>query len=412
MNQGSINLQKNLILYPWYQAASGFLPWLPVFFLFFFQHMALTQALKLSAVYYFSVFLLEIPSGYFSDKYGRRLTLILASGCAIVAYLMFIFGSSFAIFAVAQFMLAGFFSFKSGSDNSLLFDTLQALHRESEYAEREANATRYSMLALAGAAFAGGVTGLVSLTIPYVLSLAGALASLYFCWQFHEPPRAQSAAAFLEQLGICFSSLKNPVPLWLFVFFVLAYSLQHVPAEFNQPYIKLLQQDWFLNSDLSALISGCMVAISMLGGAWGASISMRMLQRLGTIKLLLAGLSLMVCIIAAMAVVLHPLVLLFVLMRNFPMAFSEAPMLAAIAPHIKSSYRATYLSLQSLAGRLGFALLLLSVAKVVDGGKAGILNWPQLQQVLVACLILAICGFTALVVLHALRQRPDNGTIT
>ena len=56
-------------------------------------------------------------------------------------------------------MLAGFFSFKSGSDNSLLYDTLQALGRESEYASREANATRVSMLALALSAFIGGVSG-------------------------------------------------------------------------------------------------------------------------------------------------------------------------------------------------------------------------------------------------------------
>lgn len=398
MSLGENNLLKNLSLYPLYQAASGFLPWLPVFFLFFFQHMALAQALTLSAVYYLSVFILEVPSGYFSDKYGRRLTLILASGFAIVAYLMFILASSFTVFAVAQFLLAGFFSFKSGSDNSLLYDTLQALEREAEYAEREANATRYSMLALAAAAFAGGVTGLLSLTIPYVLSLAGALATLYFCSQFTEPPRAQSAAPFMQQLGVCIGSLKNPVLLWLFVFFVLAYSLQHVPAEFNQPYVKLLQQDWFSSNDLSALLSGSMVAISMLGGAWGASISIRLLQRLGTGKLLLAGLAVMVLIITAMAAVLHPLVLLFVLLRNFPMAFSEAPMLAAIAPHIGSSYRATYLSLQSLAGRAGFAFLLLSAAKMVDSGAETALNWSQLQCVLMICLILAIGGFAALVV--------------
>ena len=171
----------------------------------------------------------------------------------------------------------------------------------------------------------------------------------------------RDAAPFLQQLGICLRSLKNPGLFWLFAFFVLAFSLQHVPAEFNQPYIKLLQQGLFEGGDFSALISGCMVAISMLGGALGASISMGLLKRMGVQNLLLAGLGIMMLIIGGMAAFLSPLILLLVLLRNFPMAFSEAPLLAAVAPHIDSSYRATYLSMQSLVGRLGFGLFLLSV---------------------------------------------------
>lgn len=404
-------LQRNLALYPWYQAASGFLPWLPVFFLFFFQHLSLTQFFKLSAVYYVSVFLLEVPSGYFSDTFGRRITLLIASAFAITAYLIFIFASSFLPFALAQFALAGFFSFKSGSDNSLLYDSLQTLGRQSEYAVREANATRFSMLALAFAAFTGGVSGLVNLTIPYALSLLGAVATLVLVLQFSEPPRAEKAAPLLKQLGKCLASLKHPALLWLFAFFVIAFSLQHVPAEFNQPYIKLLQKDWFSESDISPLISGCMVAISMLGGAWGATISMRLLERMGVQKLLLTGLAMMVLIIAGMSVLLHPLMLALVLLRNFPMAFSEAPLLAAVAPHINSSFRATYLSLQSLAGRLGFALILFTLSTALDSGSdPALMTWPQLQKALLFCLLLAVCSFAVLLVfVKAGAQKPASG---
>ena len=404
-------LQRNLTLYPWYQAASGFLPWLPVFFLFFFQYLSLPQFLKLSAVYYFSVFILEIPSGYLSDSFGRRITLLIASTFAIVAYFIFIFANSFWLFAIAQFSLAGFFSFKSGSDNSLLYDSLQALELESEYAQREANATRFSMLALAVSAFAGGVSGLFNLVIPYVLSLIGAFATLYFVVQFCEPPRLEKAAPFLQQLRKCLVSLANPSLLWLFAFFVVAYSLQHVPAEFNQPYIKLLQKNWFTESDTSSLVSGVMVAISMLGGAWGAAISIRLLKRIGVQKLLLSSLAIMLLIVAGMAAVLHPAVLFLVLLRNFPMALSEAPLLAAIAPHLNSSYRATYLSLQSLAGRLGFALILLTLSGAVGSGvETELMTWPQLRHGLFFCLLFAVISFTVLLVFQQFRKKkPETG---
>ena len=97
-----------------------------------------------------------------------------------------------------------------------------------------------------------------------------------------------------------------------------------------------------------------------------------------------------------MAVVLHPAVLLLVLLRNFPMALSEAPMLSVIAPLIESSYRATYLSLQSLAGRLGFAILLFSLSGLVDNGQEQTMQWPDLQLVLLISVAVAAIGFTLL----------------
>ena len=187
--------------------------------------------------------------------------------------------------------------------------------------------------------------------------------------------------------------------MWLFAFFVLAFSLQHVPAEFNQPYIKLLQHGLFNAQNFSALISGCMVAISMLGGALGASISMRLLERMGVQKLLLAGLAIMMLIISGMATFLTPFVLLLVLLRNFPMAFSEAPLLAAVAPHIDSSFRATYLSMQSLAGRLGFALLLVSIARIIDTGAGqSDVSWPHLQLALLVSLVVGVAGIAILLI--------------
>jgi len=400
------DLELNLRLYPWYQATTGFLPWLPVFFLFFFQSVSLSSAIQLGAVYYFSVFLIEVPSGYFSDRFGRRLTLILSASFGILAYLIFIKSNSFTGYAIAQFMLAAKFSFKSGSDNSLLFDTLSALDKTSEYAAREANATRYSMLALAIAALLGGLTGIVDLIIPYYLSVLGAVAALAVSFKFSEPPADNKAEPFLQQLGICFERLKRPQLLWLFGFFVFAYSLSHVPAEFNQPYVKLLQFSLFINNDSSSLISGVMVAISMIGGALGATTSIALQKRFGVRALMLCGLTLMVIIIIGMASVLHSAVLLLVLFRNFPMALCEAPMLAAIAPHIQSHYRATYLSLQSLAGRLSISILLISLSSVLGTTEnSGQLSWSDLQA---ALLISAGIGLFCLVLLTVYRAMLND----
>ena len=395
------SLQTNLKIYPWYQATCGFLPWLAVFFLFFYERVSLVEALQLSAIYYFSVFVLEIPSGYFSDRFGRALTLKISAIFGIIAYIIFIAASNFGTLALGQLLLAGFFSFKSGSDNSLLYDSLKELGLDDSYAERESRALKFSMFSYAAAALVGGVSGLIDLRIPYVLSLLAAISTFVCCLRFLEPERTPSQSGFFKHLGSCLARLKDSQLLWLFAFFVLAYSVQHVVAEFNQPYVKMLQAVWFGANDKSALVSGVMVAISMLGGAIGANYSLRLMQRFGTRKLLLGGLMIIATTIAMMALLLHPLVLVFVLFRNFPMALSEGPMLAAIAPRISSTYRATYLSLQSLAGRLFFSVLLYTLSAGLNSGNQELASdWSSLQQALIVSAVIALFGTVTLMLLR------------
>jgi MFS family permease len=40
----------------------------------------MSRVLRLEAIYYIAVVILEVPSGYFSDRFGRRQTLLIACG--------------------------------------------------------------------------------------------------------------------------------------------------------------------------------------------------------------------------------------------------------------------------------------------------------------------------------------------
>lgn len=40
----------------------------------------MSRVLRLEAIYYIAVVFLEVPSGYFSDRFGRRQTLLIACG--------------------------------------------------------------------------------------------------------------------------------------------------------------------------------------------------------------------------------------------------------------------------------------------------------------------------------------------
>jgi MFS family permease len=112
------DLQLNVRLYPWFRAASSGHAWITVFFLYMSQSLPLEQVIELSAVYYLSVFVLEVPSGYFSDRIGRRSTLLIAAGALIGSYSCFIVGAGFWWFAAGQFLLAAGIAMQSGTDTA------------------------------------------------------------------------------------------------------------------------------------------------------------------------------------------------------------------------------------------------------------------------------------------------------
>ena len=410
------DLQLNLRLYPWFRAASDGHAWIAVFFLYMSQSLPLDQVIELSAVYYLSVFVLEVPSGYFSDRIGRRSTLLIAATALIVAYSCFLVGGEFAWFAAGQFFLAAGIAMQSGTDTAFHYDSLKALGRDNEYAHREAHAEQWGLIMLAVATFSGGALGLIDLRLAYVFSLVSAVSMAILVWRFAEPMHAEESAELPPGFGAvlmsCFARLRDPLLGWIFAVVIVLYALAHFVFEFYQPYITLLEASTFASPEYAPLLSGIIISISMFGGALGARASIPWQSRLGLVGVLAVAMFIQLGIVAAMAVAISPLVLTLVFARNFPMALVHAPVRAAIAPRISRQQRATYLSLQGLSERLVFALLLLGLASGLEPGAA--VDEPSLRGILTSTLWLGCVAAMLLFmlsgpILRLLRHEGESG---
>ena len=296
-------------------------------------------------------------------------------------------------------MAAGI-AFRSGSDSALLYDSLRILGREQEYANRESMAQKWSMSALAGSCLVGGILGVVDLRLPYIIALVAAVAGVVFSVKLAEPAAEEGAltAGFLKQMQDTIKHFTHPLLGWVLGFFIVGYSLEHVPYEFYQPYVKLLGQSTFTSwlSERSApIVSGVVLGVSMFGGAIGAMVSQQLIDRIGLRNLLLTSILVQVGIVLGLSLVLHPLMLMLVMLRNFSMSMAHGPMLGAIAPHVPSAQRATLLSMLSLSGRAAFSAVLVTLSLLVVGKDA--LNWEALSRVLGSS---ALVGFVALLALH------------
>ena len=222
--------------------------------------------------------------------------------------------------------------------------------------------------------------------------LLGAIAMGVLVWRFTEPALSPTQSdrppGFLSALHGCVSRLRDPVLGWIFLTMIVLYAMSHTVFEFYQPYISLLDIRFFDTETYASLISGIVIACSMIGGALGAMVSVEWQAKLGLVGLLAVAMVIQLGIVAGMALLVHSSVLVLIFTRNFPMSLVHAPVNAAIAPRIGSGQRATYLSMQSLSERLVFALLLLLLSMGVEPGKP--VSEPALGVILTQTLYIGI----------------------
>ncbi len=111
-----------------------------------------------------------------------------------------------------------------------------------------------------------------------------------------------------------------------------------------------------------------------------------------------------------MALAVHPLVALLAVGRNAGLVVTEVLVHAEVAPRVPQGQRATYLSLQGLAGRLAFSGLLLVLSTFA--GAAGATDPTAVRSSLAGCFVVGALSVCALLAtrraLQPLRPAGDD----
>ena len=192
---------RNVRLYPWFVFCRSLFFWQAVWFLFFQSKLTPAEAILLYAVYDISTMIFEVPSGYMSDRLGRKLTLILSAGLGAFCCFFFIFGTDFLAFALGNLMLGASMALASGTESALLFETLKAAGRENEIEDQEIRAWRFSFSAAAISALGGGLMAYGDyLSVFYATMLAQACA-LIVVFFIKPPAPAVSAGSNNKRSG-------------------------------------------------------------------------------------------------------------------------------------------------------------------------------------------------------------------
>ena len=103
---------------------TGFMVVVPVFVpLLQGYGLSMSQVLQTQALFALTIALLEVPSGYIADLWGRRNAILVGSGLNALGFFSLLWADSFVDFLVYEFILGVGFSLISGADLALLYDT-------------------------------------------------------------------------------------------------------------------------------------------------------------------------------------------------------------------------------------------------------------------------------------------------
>ncbi len=375
-------MPTNIRLYPWFQFFRSLLFWQAIWFLYFQKELSAAEAILLAAVYDITTTALEVPSGYMSDRLGRRFTLIIAIAVKIAGALLLAFGDTFVAFALAQVLLGASMAFASGTDTSLLYESLTRENQETEIQAHEQRAWRFSFTALAVSSVTGGLLAAIAPMWAFLATAVAAGVALCIATKFEEPVHTRDQALLRNgetQLTAIAKAFQQPTLTWLFFLAAGMYTFSHVPFVFGQPFILEAINSAKLSLDAS-VVSGAVTATMMLVSVATSWLAPALQRRFGVGPVFLIALGMQVVLIGTLAITNHPAAIALLFLRMVPDSLARPYILARIHPLLGDDSRATYLSVQSFCGRLLFATTLFLSSLGATAGSE--LAYPEIQIIL------------------------------
>lgn len=132
----------------------------------------------LKAIYSVAIVVMEIPSGWMADVWGRRKTLIMGSILGSAGFLLYSFSYGFWAFVLAEIILGIGHSFVSGADSAMLYDSLKADNKTNKYTREEGRIASAGNFAEAIAGVIGGFLAAMSLRTPFYFQLVVAAIAI------------------------------------------------------------------------------------------------------------------------------------------------------------------------------------------------------------------------------------------
>jgi len=352
----------------------------PIGVLFYMANgLSLAHVFYIQAAFTVASMILEIPSGYLSDRWGRRNTLIVGSAVGLLGMVVFALGTGFWEFFTANMLIAVFVSFHSGTIEAMTFDTLLEIGTSERYREIIGNQLFWSLITQSIVSILGGLLATVSLRTPFYMTILSFMLGLLIVFVLREPSRhkLQETRHFATIWHITKTSLMQNVPLRsMIALYAVLSTIVFSLMWFAQPYQTLV--------GLPVGLFGLAHAALTIGGAFTARMTHRAKHYVDDRWFLVFLSALVIGCYLALGFFTSLWAILFLIIGSSVFGAVNALIGDIVNKMTASDIRATVLSIQIFAFRAVYAI----VAPVL-GYVTGIFTLSQtlLYTGIVSCII-------------------------
>ncbi|MBN2722919.1 MAG: MFS transporter [Deltaproteobacteria bacterium] len=337
-----------------------------VFLVFFYleRGLAFTQIGILQAVFAATVIIFEIPTGIYSDRYGRRSAMAWGALLMSLASLGYYFAWSFAVFVSLEFLLALGLTLTSGADSAFLYDMLKKSGKVEKYPEMEGKASMAKHFGMAISSAVGGLIATKSLALLFPLTSIIIFLSFLVSLLLDRKKFLRGLNSRTRETPLQFSRDSKIFRGHGSIWWVISYS--------SLIFLLIRVTDTLLHPVLKANgYSYMVIGFIASGGAIFAALSAFYFSRfLSTNRSILVVWIIPAILILSMIVFVYGngVILAFILLANLGIQGIYSPLTKSVLNEqiSRSEVRATVLSLESSVKRLIIALVMPLAGYIID----------------------------------------------
>jgi MFS family permease len=218
----------------------------PVIVLFWQSNgLNMTQIMLLQSIYSIGVVLLELPTGAFADRYGKKTSLIIGGLFWTIGCFWYGASHSFWQFAIGEITCGVGAAFVSGADRAYLHQLLLSDNQENNFKKVEGRARGIIQVAQAIGSLFGGFIGSISygwtLFATAIATFISSLVGLTFP-NTKVKLANENKPSYFQIIKESIYLVKNHQSLlWLTLFFAAFNGLLWPLNFYIQPYLKMLK---------------------------------------------------------------------------------------------------------------------------------------------------------------------------
>lgn len=373
-------MHKNIWLITFFNFFLEFRLFAPVAVMYF-QHVtgSFTLGMSVFSLVFVSSAFFEIPTGIFSDKVGRKKTIVFGTLATISALVFYAVGISTIFLYIGAIFDGLGRSLYSGNNQALLHATLKESGQEEEYHTFFGKTNSVFQIASAVASIAGGVLAYWSFSLVMWVSVIPAVICFLLAIQMVEPKVVlKETGNIYVHLSLALKRFRENKKLRLLsIASMIDFGVGDAGFEFQAALYAMVWPTWALG--IARTIANVCAAVSFY-------ISGKVISKYSAIKMLLAE-SIVGPVVKIIAVVIiTPISPALVASMSFFYGFGNVARESLQQKEFTDEQRATMSSLVSLGGSVILAFSSILLGAIAD-------KWGVVTAIIFAQLVLLSTNF-------------------